>query len=51
MPRVGSGSNERVGLDTPKNAKKLQEENLEKGKRPEKDAHEIIWSSARTSVS
>jgi hypothetical protein len=51
MPRTSSGSNERVDLDTPNNYKKLQEENSERGKGPEKDAREIIWSSTRTSIS
>lgn len=32
MPRSSSGSDERVGLDTPNNYKKLEEENSEQGK-------------------
>lgn len=50
MPRSSSGSDERVGLDTPNNYKKLEEENSEQGKMTGIDAWEIILSLTWTFI-
>lgn len=50
MPRSSSGSDERVGLDTLNNYKKLEEESPEQGKMIERDAWEIVLSLTRTFI-
>lgn len=50
MPRSSPGSDERVGLDTPNNYKKLEEESPEQGKMTERDAWEIVLSLTRTFI-